>query len=93
MYIIYTNLNPKQQSIPILAPSLSKNQPPSANNIRAAYSLKGASNNNQPRERTPTVSTPLPKSNVVAPTRTSSFIDEPVVSGNVPSERNVEYYR
>ena len=87
MYIIYTNLNPKQQNssnkISILPP----------NNNRIANSLKTSINNNQTRERASTILLPSIKPNLVIPIRSCSIGGEQNIGNNIPTERNVEFYK
>src|SRR2546430_17653304 len=89
MYIIYTNLNPRQQNV---SSSSNKNLVSSTNNNnRMANSLKTNSNINQTRERSATILLPLPtKTNLVVPVRSNSVGSEQTIGNNIPTDRTVE---
>ncbi len=92
MYIIYTNLTSKQQNLPLS--SLNKIAiPPTNNNNRIANSLKSNTNNNQMRERASTILLPPVKTNLVVPIRSSSAGSEQIIGNNIPTERNIEFFK
>lgn len=94
MYIIYTNLNPRQQNatsvnrIPIPQNNFNNNT-----NFRMANSLKTSTSNSQIRERASTILLPPMKSNLVVTVRSSSVGSEQTVGNNIPPERNVEFFK
>lgn len=90
MYLIYTNLTPRQQNVP------TTNKipiPSSSNNIRIANSLKTNYNNNQMRERALTMSIQGPKINPIANIRSGSVGSEQVIGNNIPIEKNLEFFK
>ena len=89
MYIIYTNLQAKQQNSSIL----NKIPIPSINNIPLANSLKTNIINNQIRERASTILLPPVKTNLVIPIRTNSVGSEQIIGNNIPPERNIEFFK
>ena len=94
MYIIYTNLSPKQPNLPsVPPPSLNKVAIPVPTNTRIANSLKNHSSNNLIRERASTILLPSTKFNLVVPVRSNSIGSEQPMATNIPTERNVEYFR
>ncbi|CAF3449227.1 unnamed protein product [Rotaria sp. Silwood1] len=94
MYIIYTNLTPKQHtSTNISAPSLNRISIPSISNQRMGNSFKNNTNNNQMRERASTILPSSTKTNLVVPIRSSSFGSEQNIGNNIPTERNVEFFK
>ncbi|CAF0727294.1 unnamed protein product [Rotaria sordida] len=94
LYIIYTNLTPKQQiSSNMSAPALNKFPIPPIGNNRIPNSLKNNTNSNQTRERASTILSPSIKTNLVIPVRSSSFGSEQHISNNIPNERNVEFFK
>jgi hypothetical protein len=94
MYIIYTNLIPKQQGIfNTTSSSLNKIAVPPMNNTRIANSLKNNSNNNLMRDRATTLLLPSIKPSPVTPVRSSSVNTEQNTANNIPIERNVECFR
>ncbi|CAF3039839.1 unnamed protein product [Rotaria sp. Silwood2] len=94
MYIIYTNLTPKQQTASNMnVPSLNKIPIPSISNQRIVNSLKNNTSNNQMRERASTILLSSTKTNLVVPIRSSSFGSEQNTGNNIPIERNVEFFK
>jgi hypothetical protein len=94
MYIIYTNLNAKQQnSSNITSSSLSKISMLPGNNTRIANSLKTNTSSNQMRERSSTILLPPVRSNLAIPIRSGSIGIEQNIGNNIPTERNVEYFK
>jgi hypothetical protein len=89
MYIIYTNLSPRQQN----SSSTNKLSIPSTNNIRIGNSFKTNTNNNQMRERASTMLLPPMKTNLVVPVRSSSIGSEQIIGNNIPTDKNVEYFK
>ncbi len=89
MYIIYTNLSPRQQT----SSSINKLPIPPTNNIRIANNLKTNSNNNQMRERSSTILLPPPKTNLVVPVRSSTVGSEQIIGNNIPTDKNVEFFK
>jgi hypothetical protein len=93
MYIIYTNLSPRQQNSSLL----NKISIPSASNIRIPNNVKSNTNNTQMRERASTILLPsLPtttKTNLVVPVRSSSIGLEQTIGNNIPTERNIEFFK
>ncbi len=91
IYIIYTNLTPKQQN----STSSSLNKIPIAptNNIRITNSVKTNTNNNLIRERASTILLPPVKANLVVPIRSNSTGSEQTIGNNIPTERNVEFFK
>jgi len=92
MYIIYTNLTAKQPSLPSSS-SLNKIALPPTNNNRIGNSLKTNTNNNQMRERSSTILLPPMKANPVVQVRSSSLGSEQNIGNNIPTERNVEFFK
>lgn len=94
MYIIYTNLNPRQQNATsvnrILIPQSSMNNNTS---LRLSNSLKSSASNSQIRERASTILLPSTKTNLVVPVRSSSVGSEQTIGNNIPPERNVEFFK
>jgi hypothetical protein len=94
MYIIYTNLNPRQQNgtgfnrVPIPPSSMNNNT-----NARMSNSLKSSASNNQIRERASTILLPPMKANLIVTVRSSSVGSEQTIGNNIPPERNVEFFR
>ncbi|CAF0736616.1 unnamed protein product [Adineta ricciae] len=94
MYIIYTNLNPKQQNLPAVTSSaLNKISIPPPSNTRIANSLKNNSNTNQMRERASTILLPSVKANLVTPVRPNAVSSDQAIASNIPVDRNVEYFK
>jgi hypothetical protein len=94
MYIIYTNLNAKQQnSSNITSSSLSKISTLPGSNTRIANSLKTGTTSYQMRERSSTILLPPVRSNFVIPIRSGAIGIEQNVGNNIPTERNVEYFK
>jgi len=94
MYIIYTNLNAKQQnSSNITSSSLSKISMLPGSNTRIANSLKTNTSSNQMRERSSTILLPPVKSNIAIPIRSGSIGIEQNIGNNIPTERNVDYFK
>jgi hypothetical protein len=89
MYIIYTNLTPRQQ-----VPSTSnKVSAPPTNNTRIANSLKTNSNINQMRDRTSTILLPPIKTSLVVSIRSNSIGSEQNIGHNIPPDRNVDFFK
>ncbi|UJR27028.1 hypothetical protein I4U23_008332 [Adineta vaga] len=94
MYIIYTNLGPKQHnSSNVTSSSLNRISVLPQSNNRMANSLKNNTNINQMRERASTILSPSLKPYLVVPVRSSSVGGEQNIGNNIPADRNVEYLR
>ena len=91
MYIIYTNLAPKQSNT--ITSSINEIPIPSINDYRISNSLKTHTNNNQMRERASTVLPSPTKPNRVLPVRSDLFNSEQYIGNNIPSQRNIEFFK